>query len=97
MNEAQQARCLELARRGFSVEMIFRTVKSDTDSRTRRSTIKNLLEAAGIGTLRDAPPEHMELQKWEDNEILRKRWAKLLPGIKEKLRAEARGNPRGWL
>jgi hypothetical protein len=95
MNEAQQARCLELGRRGYSVEMIYRMVRTEMDLRQHRSAIKELLNNAGISTKRDSPPEHMELQNWEDDEALRKRWAQRLPGMKEKLRTEAKMR-RGW-
>ena len=76
-----------LGKRGFSVDMIKRTIRRDTRTQLDSRTISRILEEAGLNSGRDAKQEPAEMLQFTDRDVLRARWEKLLPGMKAKLRA----------
>jgi hypothetical protein len=95
MTKGQRAAIENYTRKGFSVDMIGRQMRRVGCS-LESAEIKATIEAAGLLPINDhsissgfrASP--IEMMHYEDPGRLRARWAGLLPGIRDRLRAEIR-------
>jgi hypothetical protein len=95
MTKGQRAAIENYTRKGFSVDMIGRLM-ARTGLLLKSSEIKAIIETAGLLPINDHSGDRgfraspIEMKRYEDPGRLRARWVDLLPGIKEKLRAEIR-------